>query len=159
MPNYQKGKIYKITSGDLIYIGSTTQETLAQRLSGHVSKYKSFQNGKAERNTSFQLIETGNYEITLIELCPCGSKDELHSRERFHIENTMCVNKFIPTRTAQEWRLFNQEKIIEDKKEYYKANSEILKEQMKSYYQTHREEIIEKVKARRQAKKDLKNKI
>ena len=46
MVNYEKGKIYKIvcnTTGE-IYIGSTTKQTLAQRLSQHVSQYKRCEN-------------------------------------------------------------------------------------------------------------------
>ncbi len=32
IPNYQQGKVYKMTIGDLIYIGSTCQKYLCQRL-------------------------------------------------------------------------------------------------------------------------------
>jgi hypothetical protein len=119
MPNYQQGKIYKITSGDLTYIGSTTCSTVARRLVEHVSKFKGWKNGKGLNTTSFQLIETGNYEITLIELFPCNSKDELHARERFHIEANVCVNRIHPTRT---------------KKEYYDEYKEQKKKQQTEYY-------------------------
>ena len=124
MPDYQKGKIYKITSGDLIYIGSTTSPTLARRLAQHVSSFKT----KKRITSSYQLIETGQYEIILVELCPCNSKDELHARERFHIENTVCVNKVIPTRTKIEYYNDNQTKILEQRKEYRKTHQEQEKE-------------------------------
>jgi len=93
MPDYQQGKIYKITAGDLTYIGSTCEPTLARRLSGHVKNYKKWKKGNCRLTTAFNLIDTGNYEITLIELYPCNSKDELTSRERFYIETTVCINK------------------------------------------------------------------
>jgi len=152
MPNYQNSKIYKITSGDLIYIGSTTAPTLAHRLAQHVSAFK-----KGNRNiTSFQLIETGQYEITLIELCPCGSKDELHARERFHIENTVCVNKFIPGRTQKEYYIDNKDKIIERVKVYretnldkIKAYQEATKEQKSEYNKLYSATNQEKIKASR----------
>ena len=159
MPDYQKGKIYKITSGDLTYIGSTIQATLARRLSEHVCKFKRFQDGKERITTSFQLIETGTYEITLIELYPCRSKDELHARERFHIENTVCVNKRIPNRTRKENYYLNHELNLEKQKAYDDINANIISEKKKSYYEANKEIILEKSKARYQAKKDLQNKI
>jgi len=109
MPDFKRSKIYKITSGDLTYIGSTTQSTLARRLSNHLTDYKQWKAGKRYGCSSFPLIETGQYEITLIELCPCNSKDELTARERFHIETNKCVNKYIPGRTMKEWREYRAE--------------------------------------------------
>ena len=62
MPNYANGKIYKITSGDLTYIGSTCEPTLARRLAGHIQGYRQWKNGKYGKTSSFQVFETGNYE-------------------------------------------------------------------------------------------------
>jgi len=154
MPDYQNGKIYKITSGDLTYIGSTCEPTLARRLAGHVATYKSFQKGKGNNVSSFQLIETGQYEITLIELCPCGSKDELTARERFHIENTVCVNKHIPTRTRKEWRNDNSEYVKEQKKAYYETNADKIKEYQKEYRTENADKIKEFDKERYDANAD-----
>jgi hypothetical protein len=135
MPDYQKGKIYKITSGDLIYIGSTCEPTLAKRLANHVKNFKVFQTGKGGSNvSSYQLIETGTYEITLVELFPCGSKDELTARERFHIENTACVNKRIPGRTKKEYHIDNQEKHNVYTKKYYIDNKVKIKDRQGSKY-------------------------
>jgi len=134
MPNYQNGKIYKITAGELTYIGSTCEPTLARRLAGHVGNCKRWKDGKNDFTTSFPLIETGQYEITLIELFPCGSKDELNARERFHIESTVCVNKHIPGRTHKEYREANADTIREKHKAYYEANKDNIIEQQKTYY-------------------------
>jgi len=139
MPDYQNGKIYKITSGELTYIGSTCEPTLARRLAGHVGLCKSWKEGKKNYITSFQLIETGQYEITLIELFPCGSKDELTARERFHIETNKCVNKNIPMRSKAEWREVNKETLSEKKKAYYEANKEVFLEKQKAYNEANKE--------------------
>jgi hypothetical protein len=131
MPDYQRGKIYKITSGDLTYIGSTCEPTLAKRLANHVGGYKSWKAGKQHFTTSFSLIEKGQYEITLVELCPCNSKDELTARERFHIENTVCVNKVHPGRTVKEWYETNKEVLFEKQKAYRILNRDRENEQQR----------------------------
>lgn len=164
MPDYQNGKIYKITSGELTYIGSTCEPTLARRLSEHVSCYRRWKEGKIKRGTTaFSLIETGQYEITLIELCPCGSRDELRAKERFHIETNICVNKNIPGRTIKEsnkaYRAKNPDKVKAIDRAYKQAHAESekkrkkeqriadidrIKAKDKAYYQANRDKIIER---------------
>jgi len=141
MPNYQNGKIYKITAGELTYIGSTCEPALARRLAGHVKSHKSWKNGNGNNVSSYPLIETGQYEITLIELFPCNTKDELTARERFHIESTVCVNKMIPGRTYKEWEEANIETLREYRKKYKEVNSETIRE----YHKTYREANIEAI--------------
>ncbi len=102
MVNYQDSKIFKIvcnTSG-LQYIGSTTQPTLARRLAKLRDDYTRFLNttgGLITRELRgsklYRVFEANNYDIVLIENYPCNSKDELHQRERHHIEQNICVNK------------------------------------------------------------------
>ena len=92
MPNYQQGKVYKIVSGDLVYIGSTTAPTLAKRLSQHILDFKKWKNGKSGMVSVYPLFETKDYHIVLLESCPCNTKDELTARERFWIEQGECVN-------------------------------------------------------------------
>ena len=98
MPDYQLGKIYRITSSQTenVYIGSTAQTLLCRRMGEHVSDYKRFINGKLKSNKgSFEIIKHGDAIITLIETFPCNSKDELHAREQHFIDlNTeLIVNK------------------------------------------------------------------
>ena len=126
MPDYSRGKIYKITSGEMTYIGSTCEPTLAKRLANHVKCYKSWLNTQQYYTTSFSLIETGQYEITLVELCPCNSKDELTARERFYIETNECVNKKIPARTKQEWREDTREENKMKQQIYRDTNRDII---------------------------------
>ena len=96
MPDYQKGKIYKLVSDhtDEIYIGSTCQ-LLCHRLSQHA---RDFREGK-NKCTCKNMFELGKVKIVLIENVPCDSKEELYKRERHYIETMNCVNKAIPGRT------------------------------------------------------------
>jgi hypothetical protein len=165
MPDYSKGKIYKIvcnTTG-LVYIGSTCEPTLARRLAGHRSTYKSFLNGEKRYITSAKILENNNYEIVLIENISCHNKDELYARERYFIENIECVNKVIPTRTDKEWTLDNKERLKDYKKEYAEANKEDIrkkkhlysqenKEKLKIYKLKYNEENIDKVKEQQRLK-------
>ena len=93
---YQKGKIYKIWRNDCpeVYVGSTIQ-TLSQRLRGHRSHYKGFLAGTEGGCSSYQVLATPGYQITLLELFPCNSIDELKAREQHWIDQTPdCVNKY-----------------------------------------------------------------
>jgi hypothetical protein len=80
MVNYSNGKNYKIICNitNECYIGSTCEPILARRLAGHVANYKSYLKGKGNNVTSFKIIANGNYNIVLIELFPCDTKDELY---------------------------------------------------------------------------------
>jgi len=173
MPDYSNGKIYKIvcnTTG-LIYIGSTCEPTLARRLSGHVSSYKQYINGKSIKTTSsFIVLENSNYSIILIETCICNNKDELYAKERSIIDSMECVNKLTPFRTDEEkkilkqlYALDNKEKIKEYKKQYAEINKESIqqkkqlysienKEQLKIYKCKYNEENKEKVKEQQRLK-------
>ena len=157
MPDYQRGKIYKITSGDLTYIGSTCEPTLAKRLANHVSHYKFWLNGKRAHYTCIPLIATGQYEITLIELYPCNSKDELTARERFHIETNECVNKVHPGRSKKERYEDTKEIVLEQRKAYYEANKDTIIERRKAYYDanhaTQYEEKKDKINERRRLRR------
>jgi hypothetical protein len=163
MVNYQDGKIYKIvdnTNGN-IYIGSTCEPTLARRLAGHVKDYRNYLNGNFNFVSSFKIIENNNYDIVLIENVMCNSKDELHSRERYHIDNTDCVNINLPTRThkqyledkkeqvakvSKEYHTKNKEKIRNQRKEHYEENKEVFANKHKEWYDLNRTSILEKNK-------------
>ena len=95
MVNYENAKIYKLVCNKtgLTYIGSTCQGLLCKRLSGHVSKYKRWKDGKTNNYvTSFKIIDNGDYYMELIEAVPCSGFDELAKKERHYIESVDCVN-------------------------------------------------------------------
>lgn len=153
MVNYQLGKVYKIVGNGLIYVGSTTKKYLCQRLVGHRCFYRGYIDKKSTKYcSSYECLSDENYYIELLELCPCSSKDELHSRERKWIELLDCVNKVIPTRTYEEYYKDNRDKIKEQQKEYRQLN----KDKIKEYYQANKNELSKKMKEYRQLNKDKK---
>ena len=96
MVNYEFAKVYKIVdnTNDNVYIGSTCEPTLARRLASHRRDYKRYLEGKQHFITSYEILKNNNYEIILLEECKdITTKDQLHKRERFYIENNICVNK------------------------------------------------------------------
>ena len=116
MVNYELAKIYKIVCNKtgLIYIGSTCQKLLSQRLSGHVRSYKRWKNDNTNSyTTSYTIIDNGDYYMELLEAVSCSSFDELAKKERHYIESVNCVNKTIPGRKKQEYEQYNKEVIKE----------------------------------------------
>jgi hypothetical protein len=125
MPNYANSKIYKMVSFNLPgmpYYGSTTIE-LSKRKGKHVSEFKQFGLGVGGC-TSRIVIAAGDYDIIWVEDFPCERKDQLKARERYYIENNVCVNKNLPGRTLKEWHQANP--IY--KKEWHQANPTYNKE-------------------------------
>jgi hypothetical protein len=129
MPNYANGKIYKICSNvtGLKYIGSTTADKLATRLADQASKCRMhYMCGTGSYATSFEVLKggCGTYYIELIRHCPCTSRDELGRRMGEIIRATDCVNKVVPGRTPEQYRLECPEKAKEKFSKYYKKNVE-----------------------------------
>ena len=117
MVQYNRGKIYKLVCNEtgLVYIGSTCEKLLCQRLSKHVCDYKRWKDGKYGYTTSYKTIDNGDYYIELIETVPCSGFDELSKKERHYIESVKCVNKVMPGRTVQEC-----------KKHHYEVNKQVI---------------------------------
>ena len=136
MVNYQLGKIYKIVCNvtDLVYIGSTCEPTLARRLTKHVNNYKRYLDKKYHYTSSYDILESGDYDMILIESYPCNSKDELHARERYWTNQIKCVNKYK-----------NQGLVLELGKAGYD----------KHYYQEHKDHIKLKCMEYRNLNKEL----
>lgn len=142
MPDFSKSVVYKLSFGDLVYYGSTTQPTLAHRLAGHTYAYKKWiQNPDLTGYcSSYKLFEFGKPEIELVERVTCVTRDELHARERFYIKNYPCVNKHIPLRKPFEYYCDNRERISEYKKTYYIENRETRLDYQRAYEIRKREE-------------------
>ena len=171
MPNYSRGKIYRLTcdNPDLFYIGSTTQQYLCSRLTQHKQDFKK---GKGRTTTSKKLFEAGNVKIELLELCPCSCKEELLFRERHFIEENDCVNKVKPIvskeEAKQKVREYDQTPIQKEKRKEYRAKTKEQKreydrqhylankakkiEYQKQYYQEHHEERLNYIHKRRSNK-------
>lgn len=147
--DYSRGKVYQLkclTTGK-VYIGSTTKQYLSQRLTSHLTDFRRHKAGKDPRYvTSFCILENDNFEICLLESYPCMSCDELRARERYWIENTECVNKYIPTRTAHEYRQDTKEQISARMKQYNEDNKERLSQYKKKWYESNKDKILERRK-------------
>ena len=154
MVNYSNGKIYKIENNvdDMIYIGSTTKQYLSQRMDSHRSNFKRWKNGGYHNISVFEMFDkhgVENCKIVLLQLVNCESKDELLAREAFYIKSLVCVNKYIPLRTPQEYYIDNIEKIMEHKKQYYNDNIEKILQDKKQYRVDNKDKINDYQKAYR----------
>jgi len=106
MLNYKYGKIYKILciKTGKCYIGSTCKKYLTTRLEEHekyAAEYK-------KSLTSVDIINNGNYKMSLIEKIQCENKTDLLKRERYWFDYykqkqpELCVNKNRPILTDKE---------------------------------------------------------
>ncbi len=88
--DYSKGKIYKIVSNQTnkVYISSTCEKYLHKRLYNHKHNFKDQQNKKYCYISSFEILKYDDVQIILFENYPCKSKDNLHAREQYWIDNT-----------------------------------------------------------------------
>lgn len=92
--------IYKISSAqsDYCYIGSTSYKYLSQRFASHRCHYKNYKNNKSKFYTVCKLFDSvggvKNCKIELLEYII--DREQLYTRERYHILNNNCVNKNIP---------------------------------------------------------------
>jgi hypothetical protein len=164
MNGYENGKIYRLTCNGLVYYGSTKQ-TLNQRFKVHTAP--------TNRCSSKKLFELGDVEIELVENYPCNSKRELEEREKHYITNFECINKTVPTRTTEEYKLANKDKIkkrqyiynkkyregneelVKIKKEFYDENRDKILEQKKKYYEENKELIKERRKKYYESNKEM----
>ena len=126
--NYQDGKIYEIINLDdnKKYIGATVLK-LSQRLANHVQSYNKYLAGKYQYDEIYDLFKSGNYEINLVELFPCHSKEELNERKHVQLQKTDCINK-----NEKFPRCFND---LEYAKQYYQKNKDIIREKQKNTMQ------------------------
>jgi hypothetical protein len=152
MPDYDKGRIYKIVSEstDAVYVGSTII-SLSKRFSTHNAATENGYN----KCQSKEIIKHGDAQCILIEAYPCKSKEELHAREYHHIkklkeEGVNVINIHMPTRTKKQYDQDNpdkkkacdaryREKHYEERKEYNKEyrekNAEQIAKQKAEYYE------------------------
>ncbi len=159
MPDYSKGKIYKIynTINDDIYIGSTIQN-LKSRLSSHLSHSKKNEFCKRLLYKTMNELGIENFYIELIENYPCDNKKELEEREKYWIkQEKSTLNICIPHRTQQEYYHDNANKILNYAKlyrennkndinqyqtQYRENNKEYFQQYNKQYYDENKEKLL-----------------
>jgi len=166
---YNNSKIYKIEpvcdypEGD-IYIGSTCEKHLSNRMSGHRTNYKRWLNGiektKCNAYDLFDKYGIENCKIILLEKFDATCKEELLSKESNYIRNMKCVNTVIPDRTAKEWHKQyyekNQEKYQSIQKQYYQDNKEYIDNRNKLYKEKNKDKLLEHSKQYREENKEQK---
>ena len=144
MPDFTKGKIYKITNdfNNDIYIGSTCN-ILTKRFSHH----KAVISTEQQRPLYKLMAEIGfeRFRIELIENYPCKDKYELRQREGHYIREMGTLNICVAGRTSKEYfetfRKENKEMIKENGQDYYLQNKEIINQKHQNYYHEHAEDI------------------
>ena len=175
MPDYQKGKTYRVVAYDedeneVEYVGSTTV-TLSRRISKHRSDFNLWMEGKMKNYTCvFEVLKYPNAKIYLIKDYPCNNREELEAEEGREIRERKCVNKNIPGLNAEEkreinimkkaeYRAANRDKINERQRELRNAKIDERREKERAYTAANRHKINERQRARYAANKQVKNNI
>jgi hypothetical protein len=166
--DYSRGKIYKIVGNGKVYVGSTCERLLCQRLAGHRTKYNRWIEGKGEYVTSCDCVSDPECYIELLEMCDCSCIDELRKCEGKWIRDIDCVNRCVAGRTNKEYYQENKSKKLEYGKAYQEANASKIAERKKNhrvaniaeyvkknrtYYDANRELILQKKREQYQKKR------
>lgn len=161
MPDYSKSVIYIIKPNiddydkNDVYYGSTTN--FKARMYQHQTEYKKYINDnnclkKISYIDIYIKYGINNCKAEIIEEFSCNTKEELLIRERYYIENHLCINKQLPITTKDEKKEYqieyyneNNNEILNKKKQYYIDNIDKIKE----YREKNKEIIKENDKQRR----------
>lgn len=145
MPDYSKGKIYKLCSDDPditdVYIGSTVQVLNERWL-----KHKSDVRLGIKNCSSFEMLTRygiDNFHIELLEDYSCGSLKELCIREQHYLDTTDCVNEFKAYRSVAEEKIYKLKWAKENNYDakYYQANKDKSKKRQADYQKNNSEKI------------------
>ena len=159
MPDYQKGKIYRIISPskNLVYYGSTVQ-TLNQRLAEHIKHCKYYNDVNYEKTKkyckSYIVLECEDYKIELVEEYPCNNRQQLLRKEGEYMKNNACVNTSIAGRTDKEYYDDNRQKFIQKAKDWYEENKQQKSDYDKKYRKDNAEKKAEQAKIYQAKNKD-----
>jgi hypothetical protein len=130
------GRVYKICSKDLTYIGSTV-ETLEDRLRVHHNNYRKYLNGKYNYTTSYEVIKD-EHEIQLIYESEFETEEDLRKMEGEYQRKIDCVNIRIEGRTHEEymiqWRINHTDYLKAYDKQTYINNKEKIKKRKATPY-------------------------
>jgi len=149
MVNYDKSTIYKLCCKDPeitdIYVGSTTN--FSRRKSRHKQRCNNENSDKYYYKVYKTIREYGgwsNWDMVEIEKYCSTDKKDLHSRERFWLEELgATLNKIIPTQSKAEYRAKNKEKIVEYNAKYRAKNKDKIAEQKAEYRAKNKDKIAE----------------
>lgn len=146
MPDYSKGKIYKIENDidDEVYIGSTVQP-LCERWGGHK---REINRNKYKCKLYQKIREYGveHFKIVLVEEYPCDNVEQLKAKEAEYIRQMGTLNHTIPNRTKKQYWEDKKEQINENRRQTYQTNKEVILERNKQYRETNKEQYLERKK-------------
>jgi hypothetical protein len=120
-------------------------------MAGHRSHSKIADNAKIYQ--FMRLIGTEHFNIILLELFPCNSKEELRAREHYYIttlkpvlntnDSIMNLEKMVETKrlSGKIYREVNSDKISIKKADYYEENKQAICDKAQTYRDTHQEKI------------------
>ena len=133
----------------LPYYGSSVG-TLTTRKRGHKSGYNKFKKGnKLITCSAYKLFDEVGFENCIFEIVEClpddFSKKQILEREKFWIENNVCINKNRPLRSEEERKSWEHT--------YYETNRERCKQYVSNYQKANRAKINERKRKRRAEKK------
>ena len=157
MPDYQLGKIYKISNDidDEEYYGSSTYPYLTERMRCHHNCCKDI-TGRRDSILYKKMREIGfeHFKIELVERYPCNSKEELNIKEQYYLDlHKPKLNDFNAIGQSEEYYkerkrekyLENRDEVLKINKERYEKNKvEILKKQ-KEYTEKNHDKINAKI--------------
>jgi len=145
---YKNAKVYKIidNTNGYIYIGSTCSP-LCKRLAYHKQDFYKWKNGYGKYISSFKILENENYDIILLEECPCENNEQLRMKEREWIDNLECVNSNKSYTSKEE----KQKQIYE----YYEKNKNLIYQYQKEYYEKNKLSKIQYQKKYNEKNKNL----
>ena len=164
MPDYRKAVIYKLETGDDLYVGSTCN--FAQRKYKHNLRINFKDTEIHCTNKLYNTIrENGEWKMTPIKEFPCESKlqltieEEKCRKELGATLNSQCCGTGIDCQDEKQYnkhyRLQNREKLQQYEKERREQqNKEQIREYMKQYYQDNKEKITEDTKQYREQNKE-----
>lgn len=140
-------KIYKLSSlvNDKVYIGSTCNP-LNVRMAQHILSHWAFKSGNnSTRVSSFDIIDTEEYKIELLEEC---SIEERFIREQYYIDTIKCINKNSAytgiignQKTKESWRQYQ--------KAHYHANRDAHLARKTRYNNNNKETIRNKYRIKK----------
>ena len=162
---YRMPSIYAIYAAPcmLPYYGSRTM-TPAKRRGNHKCTYRRWKEGRGRYCSSFDLFDAVGFDACIFEVVEelpddC-SKEQRRMRERWWIENNVCVNRQIPIRTDDErieyQRRYDDEhqvKIAEYQRQYRIEHQAEKAEYNRQWRSNHKVKISEQRRIRRVQKK------
>jgi group I intron endonuclease len=129
--DYQNGKIYIIRNlvNALVYVGSTTQ-VLSKRMADHRGDCKKEKFKSMKIYQALNELGRDEFNIELVEVCPCESLEHLRKREGHFIREYDSYNNgyngVIAGRTHKEYVEDNKEKVLKKVKEWKENNRDVI---------------------------------